>query len=88
MPNLDLIGYCGVDCSACTDYTGGKCPSCRESTWEPGDECKPIACCKEREIMCCGACAEFPCGMMREFYEESEGHRRAYELMKTFGRQG
>ena len=23
----DLIAYCGVDCAACADYTGGKCPS-------------------------------------------------------------
>ena len=22
------LGFCGVDCFACTDYTEGKCPSC------------------------------------------------------------
>ena len=84
----DLIGYCGVDCSACPDYAGGKCPGCRKSTWESGDECRPIICCKERGIEYCGACTEFPCEMMREFYEESEGHRRAYELMKSVRKTG
>ena len=77
----DLIAYCGVDCAACSDYTGGKCPGCRQTDWQEGDVCLPVECCRKRGIECCGECAEFPCGEMRDFYAESESHRRAYDRM-------
>lgn len=76
-----LIGYCGVDCAECPDRTGGKCPGCRESIWPGDDVCPPVACCREKAIPHCGACADFPCAMMAEFYEESDGHRAAYRRM-------
>ncbi len=77
MTDLSLIGYCGVDCAACPDYASRKCPGCRESTWPDGDPCPPVACCREKGIPHCGMCPEFPCGMMSEFYEESDSHREA-----------
>lgn len=81
MNSFELFGYCGVDCSSCTDYTDGKCPSCRKSVWDDGDCCAPISCCKEKNIPYCGACQSFPCKMMSEFYDESESDKRAYGLM-------
>lgn len=83
--NPDMIAYCGVDCSECPDLDSGKCPGCRKTVWEEGDECMPVACCSRRGIPFCGKCAEFPCPDMKEFYEESDGHRKAYELMKELG---
>ena len=76
-----LIAYCGVDCAACADYTEKKCPGCRKSEWPDGDPCPPVACCQKRGIEVCGQCADFPCEMMREFYEESDSHRAAGERM-------
>lgn len=73
--------YCGVDCSACGDLAAGKCPGCRMTEWPDGDECPPVACCRAKGVPFCGGCAEFPCGMMREFYDESESHRQAFRLM-------
>lgn len=81
MENLESIGYCGVDCAVCPDFTGGVCPGCRKSTWPEGDACPPIPCCQEKGIDLCGRCPQFPCAMMAEFYEESDGHREAYRRM-------
>lgn len=79
----ELIAYCGVDCSVCADYTGGKCPGCRQTQWQPGDECLPVACCRKRRISLCGECADFPCEDMRAFYGESESHASAYARMAS-----
>ncbi len=75
-------GLYGVDCFTCTDYTEGKCPSCRDTQWQENDICQPVKCCRDRKIEVCGQCGEFPCDMMKEFYEESESHREAGERMK------
>ena len=77
----DKTGYCGVDCSACPDLSSGKCPGCRQTVWPEDDPCPPVGCCRRRNIPFCGKCPDFPCQMMAEFYEESEGHRAAYRLM-------
>ena len=82
------IAYCGVDCSACPDRTGGKCPGCRETEWQKGDECMPVSCCKSRGITCCGECGDFPCPDMKGFYEESDPHRLAYARMYLESRRG
>lgn len=78
---LDWMGCCGVDCAACPDFISAKCPGCRKSVWPDDDPCPPVGCCTRRQIPCCGACADFPCGMMEEFFAESESHRAAGERM-------
>ena len=88
MTDISLIGYCGVDCAACPDYTGKKCPGCRRSEWPDGDPCPPVACCREKGAPYCGKCPDFPCDMMKEFYEESEGHRQAFRRMLAFRAEG
>lgn len=75
------IAYCGVDCAACPDLLHQKCPGCRQTDWKPDDICMPVACCKKRGILLCGACTDFPCSDMAEFYQESDGHREAYRRM-------
>ena len=79
--DITHIAFCGVDCAACPDLKSGKCPGCRQTEWEPGDECMPVRCCGEKHIPFCGKCPDFPCADMREFYEESDGHREAYDRM-------
>lgn len=78
-----LIAYCGVDCAPCPDYVSGKCPSCRRTVWEEGDECMPVACCKKKSVSFCGECSWFPCPDMKAFYEESDPHREAYVRMSA-----
>ena len=82
----ELIAYCGVDCSVCPDYTEEKCPGCRRTEWKAGDECLPVACCREKGLDFCGQCSGFPCPDMAGFYEESESHRQAYERMRATGK--
>ena len=77
----ERIAYCGVDCSRCADHADGTCPGCRQTDWQAGEACLPVACCRERGIAFCGACPGFPCGEMKEFYRESESHERAYARM-------
>ena len=82
MKEIKKLGFCGVDCSVCPDCSEGKCPGCRRTVRPEGDACPPAACCREKNVVCCGQCAEFPCEMMKEFYEESEGHRTAFARMR------
>ena len=77
------IAFCGVDCSRCPDFREARCPDCRHTEWKEEDACLPVKCCRERKISFCGACADFPCAEMRDFYRESESHERAYALMRT-----
>ena len=84
---LEMIGYCGVNCAACPDLAGGKCPGCRQTVWPEGDPCPPVACCRKKGIKVCGQCPQFPCEMMAEFYEESDGHREALERMRRLRRE-
>ena len=79
----NLIAYCGVDCAACADYSGGKCPGCRQTDWPEGDACLPVGCCRRKNIDSCGECSSFPCEDMKAFYRESESHEQAYQLMKS-----
>lgn len=78
----ELIACCGVDCAACPDDSSGACPSCRGTEWKADDICMPVKCCREKGIDACGFCDGFPCGDMREFYEESENHRQACQRMR------
>ena len=77
------IAFCGVDCAACSDDERGKCPGCRQTDREGGEECLPVACCRGKGIDCYGECRLFPCGEMRGFYGESESHRQAYVRMAS-----
>lgn len=81
----ELIAYCGVSCESCPDYMSSVCPSCRKTVWANGDECMPVACCREKGISFCGECTGFPCPDMKEFYRESESHKSAYERMAGLG---
>ncbi len=80
------IAYCGVNCAPCPDFTDGKCPGCRATEWSD-DPCPPVRCCREKGIEVCGQCGAFPCEMMAGFYEESEGHKEAYQRMRSVRRE-
>ncbi len=77
----NMIAYCGVNCAECPDYRNKVCPSCKKTQWKEDDICMPVKCCREKKIEFCAQCDTFPCADMKEFYEESEGHKQAYCLM-------
>lgn len=77
MLNLDLIGFCGVDCSACPDYLNFKCPGCRASIGMSEEECMAAQCCMDKNILVCSQCREYPCDNMKDFFMESESHKAA-----------
>lgn len=80
MIDLSCIGFCGVNCAACPDSVSKKCPGCRQTEWGD-DPCMPVRCCAERNILHCGECEAFPCPDMKAFFEESDGHREAFERL-------
>ena len=84
---LCSIGFCGVNCADCPDYACGICHGCRQTFWQDNDKCPPVACCEKRDIELCGQCGEFPCGMMSEFYDESDSHRAARKLMYSINEE-
>lgn len=56
-------GYCGMPCALCTRYrTNGKsrCPGCSHDGYYT-EPCKVYRCCKEKKVVQCGMCEEFPC---------------------------
>ena len=79
---LKLIGFCGVDCSVCSDYTTGVCTGCRASAHTTAEDCHAVTCCEERNIDFCSGCKEFPCEDMQEFFTESDSHREAFIRLK------
>ena len=82
------IAYCGVNCADCPDLTGGQCPGCRQTEWNPGDEYLPVQCCRNRGIAFCGTCPSFPCAEMERFYQESESHAQAFVRMQAVHAEG
>jgi len=72
-------GYCGMPCALCTRYrTEGKskCPGCSHDGYYT-EPCKVHHCCKEKRIIHCGMCAEFPCmrlGKMGDFSDLNTNH--------------
>ena len=78
---MNQIAYCGVNCAECPDFRSGQCPNCRKTDGLEAGACAPVACCRARGFGSCGECPDFPCELMKGFYEESEGHLRALERM-------
>ena len=39
----ETIGWCGVDCGVCGDYTAGVCRGCRNTIWPAEDPCPAVA---------------------------------------------
>ena len=75
-------GYCGMPCALCTRYrTEGKsrCPGCSADGYYT-DACKVHHCCREKQLVHCGACEDYPCarlGRMGDFSDLNTGHVKA-----------
>ncbi len=78
--NLEELSYCGLYCGGCKNYKEyANCMGCRNEK-EMVDDCPTRKCCIEKEILHCGECNDFPCDMMKEFYNSEGKHKQlAYE---------
>lgn len=74
-------GYCEMPCALCTRYrTNGKsrCPGCSHDGYYT-EPCKVYRCCKEKKMIQCGLCEDFPCerlGKMGDFSDLSTNHAK------------
>lgn len=72
-------GYCGMPCALCTRYrTDGKsrCPGCSHDGYYT-EPCKVHHCCREKGLVHCGECGDFPCerlGKMGDFSDLTTNH--------------
>lgn len=66
---------CGILCSECgyrEQINCGGCIAIQKPFW--GDECPVKSCCENKGKEHCGECAEFPCGLLKQFaYDEKQG---------------
>ena len=51
------IAYCGLACCLCSENQD--CAGCRQNGCKDKNWCKSFACCQERHLPGCWACAEF-----------------------------
>ncbi len=79
----EKLSYCGIDCGGCKNYKENyNCSGCRYEK-EMVDDCPTRACCIEKELLHCGECNEFPCDVLKGFYNDGVRHHEiAYENMQ------
>jgi len=69
----EQIGMCGAYCGACEWKAKTNCPGCQACK---GDifwgECAVAKCCLAKSISHCGLCAELPCNVLQEFFDNPE----------------
>jgi hypothetical protein len=81
--------YCGIDCAVCTWRESSGCAACKENRGKMfWGNCRVAACCSGRGLEDCGQCAEYPCGLLREFAfdrEHGDGGERLANLCRERG---
>jgi len=59
---------CGLDCAQCAFREKMSCGGCIETFGKPFHGTCPVAqCCQEKGQVHCGQCAEFPCGLLKQY---------------------
>lgn len=72
-------GYCGMPCALCSRYRAegtSRCPGCSQNGYYT-DMCKVHHCCREKGLLHCGLCADYPCarlGKMGDFRDLNTGN--------------
>jgi len=80
MKNFEELAYCGMFCGSCKNYKkGANCLGCRNEDKLLSD-CPTRVCTFEKGLIHCGECFEFPCKILKEFYEDGiPHHSTAYQ---------
>ncbi len=66
---------CGILCGGCAYRETAGCTGCtniEKPFW--GERCPVKSCCEKKRLAHCGQCADFPCGLLRQFaYDKKQG---------------
>lgn len=69
----EMIAFCGTYCGICKWKDKIGCKGCRT---QGGDmfwgECDKAKCCIEKAFAHCGECADVPCQMLRDLFNDPE----------------
>lgn len=72
--DTNLLAYCGIYCGGCSNFLqNANCAGCRTET-ELISDCPTRVCAEKKGLLHCGECAEFPCQMQKDFYEDGVPH--------------
>ncbi len=79
---FESLSFCGIYCGTCGNFKKNlNCMGCRIEK-EQLNDCPTLSCGKERGLLHCGECEDFPCPMLSDFYNDGrDSHRKAYESM-------
>ncbi len=82
MEQYEELSLCGLYCGGCKNYKENfNCMGCRNET-ELVNDCPTRACCISKGLLHCGNCAEFPCSVLGDFYNDGVRHHKlAYQNM-------
>ena len=82
MEQYEELSLCGLYCGGCKNYKENfNCMGCRNEK-ELVNDCPTRACCISRGLLHCGNCAEFPCSVLGDFYNDGVRHHKlAYQNM-------
>jgi len=82
MNQLEKLSYCGIYCGGCVNFKKNyDCQGCRFEENLVID-CPTRACAIASGLTHCGECEEFPCKMLKDFYEDGIPHHNlAYKNM-------
>lgn len=71
--NKEMMAYCGAYCGICTWKDKVGCKGCKaqggKMFW---GECDKAKCCIGKGFAHCGECAELPCQMLRDLFDDPE----------------
>jgi hypothetical protein len=89
MDRLAELGYCGIYCGACKNFRKNmNCMGCRQEQ-KLVEDCPSRKCTISKNLTHCGECAEFPCKMLKDFYEDGVPlHYEAYKNILRINKNG
>ena len=70
---------CGLRCEGCAWKESHDCGGCIATNGHPFHGACPVAtCCQEKQLLHCGLCDVFPCGLLKEYsYDATHGDNGA-----------
>ena len=97
--NEQFIGYCGIYCKKCPEFTSGKCDGCRVNSAKSAvlyKKCQVRACCAENGFFTCIDCTKYASTkdckkynpLLLKFYSwlGSTSRSKGLEMIKEKGR--
>ena len=89
MNKYEKVAYCGIYCGDCKNFKQNyNCQGCR---FEPNmvNDCPTRACAISKKLTHCGECEDFPCKLLKDFYEDGNPmHESAQINIQKINEQG